>query len=119
MKKLLICLLIILWATVASAASSVTFEWDANPENDLAGYRLYQSNQSGVYGQTPISVIPAGTETVVLDISDGTYFWVLTAFDDNGNESTHSNEVTKSLDSIPPGAPTQLLIRIVVKITVN
>jgi fibronectin type 3 domain-containing protein len=117
---LCIIALALLLVSVATAASNVTFEWDANSENDLAGYRLYQSNRSGVYNQSPISVIPAGTETVVVqDIPDGTYFWVLTAFDNGGNESNRSNEVTKSLDSVPPSAPTQLLIRIVVQVTVN
>lgn len=31
-----------IWATIASAAtSSVTFQWDANTEPDLVGYKLW------------------------------------------------------------------------------
>jgi len=86
-----------------------TFEWDANIESDLAGYRIYQSNQSGVYTYGPtstnlIATIPVGTEEVTLEIEDGTYFWVATAFDTEGLESDPSDELTDTLNG-PPGCP--------------
>ena len=86
-----------------------TFQWDAPTDSDLAGYRIYQSNQSGVYTYGPtslnlIATIPLGTEEIALEIDDGTYFWVATAFDTGGQESEPSNEITDTIDG-PPGCP--------------
>ena len=81
--------------------TTINFEWDANTEADLSGYRLYQSNVSGSYTGSPILDIPAGTTTASIIVSDGTYYWVLTAYDVAGNESSYSNEVTSSPDKAP------------------
>jgi len=104
----------------AFAGSAITFEWDANTEVDLAGYRLYQSTASGEYafgdGQQ-VATIPAGTETGTLDnVPDGTYYWVLTAYDDQGNESDPSNEVTEVLDTSAPIPPGNLVITLIQKL---
>ena len=124
MKKLFSVLVIgafLLFATLAFAGTSVTFEWDANTETDLAGYRLYQSTTLGTYvfgAGNEVAEILVGTETVILeDILSGTYFWVLTAFDTGGNESGPSNEVTATLDSLSPDAPKNL--RITIKVIVD
>jgi len=88
----------------------VRFEWDANSEPDLAGYRLYQSDASGqyVYGAAnAIAEIPAGTETcgpIVFPV--GTHYFVLTAFDTEGFESEPSNEAVAIVVNSPPSAPT-------------
>ena len=96
-------------------AASVTFEWDANTESYLAGYRLYQSQISGQYtfgDGNQVTTIPTGIETVtIINISDGTYFWVLTAYDVDGNESGPSNEVTAIFSTIAPNIPINLRIR--------
>jgi len=122
MKKMLavIACIMFLLPGLACAASNVTFEWDANCETDLAGYRLYQSQVSGDYtfgDGEQVATISVGTETVVItDIADGTYFWVLTAYDDAGNESGPSNEVTADLDTVGPESPTNVTITIIIKI---
>ena len=124
MKKLFSILVIgafLLFATLAFAGTSVTFEWDANTETDLAGYRLYMSTTLGTYvfgSGSEVAEILVGTETVILEsIPSGTYFWVLTAFDTGGNESLPSNEVTATLDSMSPDAPKNL--RITIKVIVD
>ncbi len=78
----------------------VRLAWDPNSEPDLAGYRLYQSERSGQYEESaPVLEIPAGTETCTVGpLPPGTYFWVLTAFDDSLRESGHSNEVSAVLE---------------------
>jgi hypothetical protein len=38
------------------AQSTPTLRWDANTETDIAGYRVYQGSQSGVYGPAPVDV---------------------------------------------------------------
>jgi|GEM_PF-1977540 len=117
-------LAIILGAAIVNAQSTVTFQWDTNDETDLAGYRLWQAVVSGGYDQNQ----PPAFEILLTeptfdhtgdtcqwslnDIPDGTYFWVLTAFDDETpeNESGFSNEVTATLDSTAPVPPGGLLI---------
>ena len=109
----------LLMASVAFAGTSVTFVWDPNPEIDLAGYRLYQGTESRVYAPEHVAEIPAGTETVTIEVEDGTYFWALTALDLDGNVSGYSPEVSKRVDTTPPGAPAGLSISITIKINVD
>ena len=111
MKKLfLIGLFIILTPVLVFAATDVSFRWDANSESDLAGYRLWRATSSGG-PYNLVHVIPAAsTETTDSAVADGTYFWVLTAFDTEGLESDYSVEATTSLDSTPPDAPQNFTI---------
>ena len=105
MKKLIIALLFALAFSVSTvfAASDVTFEWDLNTEQDMAGYRLYQSASPGIVPAPGLKVgqdIPHPTNTYTLTgVGDGTWYWVLTAYDTEGNESLPSNEVTDTLSS--------------------
>lgn len=116
MKKLILILAILLIPLFAFAATSVTLNWDPNTEPDLAGYRLYRSTTSGS-GYSKVGEITApSTEFTDTVIMDGTYYWVVTAFDANGNESGFSNEVSAVLDSTPPGAPAGLKITITIVI---
>ena len=121
MKKLLLVLVAFFFmCSMAQAASNVTFIWDANSETDLAGYRLYQSQAPGVYtfgDGNQVATILAGVETVqITGVLDGTYFWVLTAYDNDGNESGASNEVTANLDTLAPGTPATVIITIIIKV---
>jgi len=106
MKTLILTLLMLTWAAMAHASSDVTLIWDPVTDQDLAGYRLYKSDKSGQYPSQPVAAIPAGTETVMIEVADGTWYFVLTAYDHSGNESEHSMEVTTgALDTVPPGVP--------------
>ena len=95
--------LILYCAVCEGQEASVTLTWDANVETDLAGYRLYQSLAPGQHGPPNIAEIPAGTETYVLTIPDAqdTYF-VLTAYDQAGNESGYSDEVKADFAPVKP-----------------
>lgn len=118
MKKSLLTILFLLFSTIAWADSNVTFTWQPNSESDLKEYRLYQSDTSGDYVpgvDIPVAVIPVGTETVSINVDDGVWYWILTAIDEHDNESDKSNEVTASLDSIAPEAPT---LNVVITVTV-
>lgn len=105
------------------AESSVTFAWDANTETDLVGYRIYQSNTSGVYVFGPDNCaadITKGTETATITgVGDGIWYWVVTAYDEAGNESGPSNELSASLDTVSPGSPVNVRITLVVKVEVG
>jgi len=121
MRNLIISAIILLFSVSVSHAQSVatgkaTLSWDSNTEADLAGYRVYQSQVSGVYTSPPVADIPApviGTPSFQISSlsEDQTYFWVVTAYDNSGNESGFSNEVTKTI-SIPPDAPSGLIVTI-------
>jgi len=78
---------------VARAGSSVTLAWDADPDPDLAGYRVYSGTASGVYTQEE-DVGNATTATVANLIAGATYFFAVTAYDIFGLESPPSNEVS-------------------------
>lgn len=109
MKKILCSLFIILLCFVGTSYArvyNVTFEWTPNTESDLAGYKLYQSSESQQYTGPIKSDISSdvSTFTMQLNLVNTTYF-VLTAFDVDGNESDFSNEVFYSPDLSPPNAP--------------
>lgn len=117
LKKVFFAIVLISFLCIGGASSEqfdqfteISFEWDSNIEPDLAGYRIYKSDTTGVYNfveANAIAVIPAGTTTAgpfVFDV--GTWYFVCTAVDTAGNESGPSNEVTATFIDTPPAAPT-------------
>ena len=88
-------------------SKTLTFAWDANTEEDLDGYRLFQRTKSSSYDYAnPVKDIEE-TETscsIVVDI-EGEYYWVARAYDTSGNESADSNEVNYRVDFTAPSAP--------------
>ncbi len=88
--------------TIAAASQpttgSVTLFWNANGESDLAGYKVYRATTSGGYG-APVATLTAGTTQYVSSgLTKGfTYFFVITAYDQTGNESPYSSEKSKSI----------------------
>lgn len=82
-----------------AVAGQVALAWDANPEPDIAGYKLYYGTVSGSYG-APIDVGNVTTHTVP-NLTDGlTYFFATTAYDAFGNQSGYSNEVTFTVPGV-------------------
>ncbi len=70
--------------------------WDANTEPDLAGYKVYRSisQQGGPYSLIQTINDPAQTTYTDNGLSGGTqYYYVITAFNDNAQESGYSNEI--------------------------
>lgn len=107
--------------TPTHAATDVTLAWDANTEQDLAGYRVYQSTAPGVYDKSTSKVCDVDKTIATCTISglpDGAYYWVATAYDGQGNESDFSNEVSFSADTTPP-ARVKGLKTLSVKVTVS
>jgi len=125
MKKLfvrMIMMILIFGLTyVPCFAANITLRWDANDEDDLAGYNLYyKTDESGIscsidgdsdyncylgtgsgQGSSPVDIPldtpgfdPNDPEFTITGLdADHIYFLVLTAYDDAGNESGYSNEV--------------------------
>ena len=102
-------------ATATSSAAStgasnplptaVTLNWMPPTENtdgtalsNLAGYHIHYGTQSGDYTQT-ITVDNPGIATYVVDnLSPGTYYFVVTAYNSDGTESPLSSEVRATVN---------------------
>ena len=82
------------------AGPSVRLAWQAVPDADVAGYRVYRSTTAG-RGHTPLTAAPqTGTTYVDTDVRPGqTYFYVVTAVDRSkrANESVPSAEVSATV----------------------
>jgi len=77
-------------------ALDITLAWDANSEEDLAGYRIYcrQEGESYDYNDPAWEVDKAETSCTIYNLDNHTtYCFVARAFDTSGNESADSNEV--------------------------
>lgn len=128
-----ICLCMLGWQVALPQAAqaqttpktvTVKLTWDYDsPPADLAGFRLYQSTTSGqyTYGKgKEVASAPATARTLTLPgVTEGQKYWVLTAFDSNGNESGPSNEASKVIDTTAPGSPgdLQVAVEVVVNVT--
>lgn len=105
-------------------AATVTLDWDANTEPDLAGYRIYYAAGSllamtttqamGSASVTKRTSSGAGTSISINNLAEGsTYYFRLTAFDNSGEESdfgTAPLEISTCIPSTPPSAPGNLSV---------
>jgi hypothetical protein len=89
--------------TGSGSGSYATLTWDApttkadgKPLTGLAGYNIYYGKSSGHYS----SMINVGNVTTynVGNLSPGTYYFAVTAYDKEGNESAYSNEKRKIVE---------------------
>lgn len=108
-KTILIVVILSLVLSTVSFAEMRSFSWEANTDLDLNRYALYVSSTSGEYtlgSGNEIATIPAGTETYTYDVPVGVWYYVITAFDDTGNESDISDECVHAVkDTTPPHGP--------------
>ncbi|MBS0170327.1 MAG: fibronectin type III domain-containing protein [Nitrospira sp.] len=85
-------------STSTPTTASATVSWNANTEADLAGYRIYVGTRSGSYGFVGPFEVTNRTSFTIPNLPTGTtYFFAVSAFDQSGNESAKSAEVSKSL----------------------
>jgi len=93
LKLIILSSLILIFTTWLCFATSLNLSWDANTEDDLAGYKVYYGTSSGNYGEP----IDAGNVTVyeLEELNEGiTYYIAITAYDTSNNESEKSDEVS-------------------------
>ena len=84
-----------------TVSSSVTLQWQAPSYNDnkssltdLAGFKLYYGTKTGEY--TKMIDVGNSTSVNLSGFSANTaYFFVVSAYDQNGNESEFSSEIKK------------------------
>jgi hypothetical protein len=77
-------------------AEQVTLAWDANSEPDVEGYKLYYGTAAQAYSQ--VINVGKNTQVTVSNLSQGvTYFFAVTAYNLEGDESEYSNEINSSV----------------------
>ncbi len=91
--------------TVFAADDSVDLQWTPNSEDDLAGYNVYEGLESGVYG-FPSNVGNTTNHHIDNLSPDNTHYFAITAYDEAGNESSPSQEVSKFIQPTTPPALT-------------
>jgi fibronectin type 3 domain-containing protein len=92
LNSALLTSLSILIYTTFSYAAQVTLEWNANTEQDLSGYIIYQGTSSKDYDAS--MDVAKWTSATISKLEDNeTYYFAVTAYDTEGNESGYSNEV--------------------------
>jgi hypothetical protein len=80
-------------ALVLGAASGAILEWDRNPETNVLGYRVYTGTNSRNYTSV-LDVSNAVTCNLTnLQLSAGTNYFAVTAYDQEMLESDFSDEV--------------------------
>ena len=101
--SIILLLVCVFMSPTAASASSVDLSWGQNSEPNIVGYKIYYGTTTDVY---PNSVdihnnVPDQTDGrihgTVTGLTDGTtYYFVCTAYNDQGSESDFSNEVVFS-----------------------
>jgi hypothetical protein len=84
-------------ALTAPTSSTAFLSWDANTEEDLAGYKVYIGTASRAYGP-PVDVGNVTSFKVLNLVRAQTYYFAVTAYDTSGNESGYSTEVSKTIN---------------------
>jgi hypothetical protein len=83
------------WCCLAALAI-----WDPVPHPDLAGYRVYYGDTSGVY-HTFLEVGLVTSVAVEGLVEGQTYYFAATAYTTAGEESDYSNEVAYTVPVLP------------------
>ncbi|MGL5018551.1 MAG: fibronectin type III domain-containing protein [Luteolibacter sp.] len=98
------CLLLASSNLLAGETSSVTLEWDANPESNIAGYRLSFGTTLGTY---PDFVdVDTSTSATVSGLGEGaTYYFVVAAVNTVGLMGPPSEMVSYVVPVTPPVSP--------------
>ena len=82
--------------STSGSVGTATLTWQPSTSTDLSGYKVYMGTASGVYN-SPVTVGNVTSHTVSSLGIGSTYYFAVTGYDTNGNESGFSNEVSKSI----------------------
>jgi hypothetical protein len=84
-------------------ADRITLAWDSNVEPDVAGYIVYYGTQSGYY-DFDVDVGDYDSITISGLVEDVMYYFAVSAYDTEGNESDFSAEITYPNSVSPPSS---------------
>lgn len=92
-KRLLACCFALLGSLTLANAADVKLVWNANPETDIASYRLSYGTVSGQYNQ--VKEVGRDTSALVTNLDAGrTYYFSVAAVNYAGMQSDPSAEVS-------------------------
>ena len=124
MRKLCLAVLICLFSFgMAFGQETVQFAWEQDVPADMKEWKLYQSTTANFNCQAagdPVAIIEYTGQTEytttyqIIGEEGETFYFQLTAGDLAENESDCSNEVAYSMPDLPPGAPFNLTVDVVV-----
>ena len=85
-------------------AAEVTLAWTPSPSANIVEYRIYQSMLPRQHalgnGNEVMSVSGSTYKATLPDILPGRYYWVVTAVNNMGQESSPSNEVGVTIGDV-------------------
>jgi hypothetical protein len=91
-------------SVLAAATGRATVSWaapsartDGTPLTDLAGFRVYYGTSSNNLAQIIEVRDPGARSWVVEDLTQGTWYFAATAYDQSGAESARSNTASKTI----------------------
>lgn len=94
----------LIFTGLLQAGQSVTVSWDANTEDDLAGYKVFYGTASRSYSDS--TILGRSTSFSLGNVEAGkTYYFIVKAYDTSGNDSAPSQEVSifvPQQDTEPP-----------------
>lgn len=96
-------LVVVLVPARGSAPAYFDLSWSISPDNDIAGYNIYRSEQDGARGdkQNPqLLLTPSFRDMNV--VSGHRYFYTVTAVDRAGNESSASAVASGEMPAVVP-----------------
>lgn len=95
----------------AQGVASITLEWNPSPSSNVAGYDVFYGTNSGNYNTAvPIENSTATNVTVKGLIPGVTYYFAAAAFDNSGNISAYSPEISAVAGATSPVVPTMTSI---------
>jgi hypothetical protein len=97
----LTALFVVSTSSLATAASSVSLAWNANPETNISGYRVSYGTTLGTYpNAVSVGTTPAAT---VSGLNEGTtYYFVVAAINNAGQQSPNSAVVSYFVPVVAP-----------------
>lgn len=107
----ILTIVILYFVDAFGQANNIQAQWDPNSEPDLAGYRIYWSQEQGSYGQAfDIPLVnykptPEWNNILTGWLQPGRWYFVATAYDTSGNESEFSDEAFVDVPDVAPGQP--------------
>jgi hypothetical protein len=87
--------ILLLFMALPLQAATVRLAWDASVSERVTGYKVYAGQASRIYG-APV-IIGNQLTYMVTDLTPGIWFFAVSAFDADGNESNYSNEVSTAI----------------------
>ena len=94
--------------TATDGQFQVQLDWDDNTEPDFGSYTVYRSTTAGGPYTPIVGSLTTSAYTDTTALNNVTHYYVVTARDESGNESTDSNEASATPLDDPPATPTGL-----------